>query len=150
MYRTSSPHSIIPLKATTRGAHVSFTRKAFSSSIFFPVCSSGFSFTVTSGFGFRNDVQYSFLIRILTFITDPAPEKYYKGGRRTVKKLFWGRTCDSRIRILLWIRIRILLSSCKNSKKYLDSYYFVTLFYFLSLKNYVNVASKIICRKKLC
>jgi hypothetical protein len=29
------------------------------------------------------------------------------------------------IRILLWIRIRILLSSCKNSKKNLDSYYFV-------------------------
>jgi hypothetical protein len=32
-----------------------------------------------------------------------------------------------------------LLSSCKNSKKNLDSYYFVTLFYFLSLKNDVNV-----------
>jgi hypothetical protein len=31
-------------------------------------------------------------------------------------------------------RIRILLSSCKNSKKNLDSYYFVTLFDFLSLK----------------
>jgi hypothetical protein len=36
------------------------------------------------------------------------------------------------IRILLWIRIRILLSSCKNSQKNLDSYYFVTLFDFLS------------------
>jgi hypothetical protein len=35
--------------------------------------------------------------------------------------------------------LRILLSSCKNSKKNLDSYYFVTLFDFLSLKNYVNV-----------
>jgi hypothetical protein len=34
------------------------------------------------------------------------------------------------------------LSSCKNSKKNLDSYYFVTLFDFLSLKNYVNVPSK--------
>jgi hypothetical protein len=31
---------------------------------------------------------------------------------------------------------------CKNSKKNLDSDYFVTLFDFLSLKNDVNVASK--------
>ncbi len=38
--------------------------------------------------------------------------------------------------------IQILLSSCKNSKKTLDSYYFVTLFDFLSLKNDVNVPSK--------
>jgi hypothetical protein len=30
-------------------------------------------------------------------------------------------------------------SSCKNSKKNLDSYYFVNLFDFLSLKNDVNV-----------
>jgi hypothetical protein len=30
----------------------------------------------------------------------------------------------------------------QNSKKNLDSYYFVTLFDFLSLKNYVNVPSK--------
>jgi hypothetical protein len=36
--------------------------------------------------------------------------------------------------------IRILLSSCKNSKKNLDIYYFFTLFDFLSLKNDVNVA----------
>jgi hypothetical protein len=40
------------------------------------------------------------------------------------------------------IRIRILLSSCKNSRKNLDSYHFVTLFDFLSLKNYVNVPLK--------
>jgi hypothetical protein len=33
-------------------------------------------------------------------------------------------------------------SSCKNSKKNLDSYYYVTLFDFLSLKNDVNVPSK--------
>ena len=32
----------------------------------------------------------------------------------------------------------------------LDSYYFVTLFDFLSLKNYVNVASKRNKEKKLC
>jgi hypothetical protein len=36
---------------------------------------------------------------------------------------------------------RILLSSCKNSKKNLDSYYFVILFDFLSFKNDVNVPS---------
>jgi hypothetical protein len=35
-----------------------------------------------------------------------------------------------------------LLSSCKNSKKNLYSYYFVTLFDFLSLKNDGNVPSK--------
>jgi hypothetical protein len=43
-----------------------------------------------------------------------------------------------------------LLSSCKNSKKSLDSYYFVTLFDFLSLKNDVNVALKSNKQKKLC
>ncbi len=47
-------------------------------------------------------------------------------------------------------RIRILLSSCKNSKKNLDSYYFVTLLDFLSLKNDVNVASKSNKQKKFC
>jgi hypothetical protein len=47
-------------------------------------------------------------------------------------------------------RIRILLSSCKNSKKNLDSYYFVTLFDFLSLKNVINVDSKSNKQKKLC
>ncbi len=52
------------------------------------------------------------------------------------------------IRILLWIRI--LLSSCKTRKKNLDSYYFVTLFYFLSLKNDVNVPSKSNKQIKLC
>jgi hypothetical protein len=47
-----------------------------------------------------------------------------------------GSTC-------FWVsRIRILLSSLKNNKKNLDSHYFVTLFYFLSLKNDVNVPSK--------
>jgi hypothetical protein len=47
------------------------------------------------------------------------------------------------------LRIRILLSSCKNSKKNLDSYYFGTLFDFLSVKNEVNVASKSNKQKKL-
>ncbi len=48
----------------------------------------------------------------------------------------------------LWIRI--VLSSCKNSKKNLGSYYFVTLLDFFSLKSYVNVASKSNKQKKLC
>jgi hypothetical protein len=39
---------------------------------------------------------------------------------------------------------------CKNRKKTLDSYYLVTLFDFLSLKNDVNVASKCNKQKKLC
>ncbi len=46
--------------------------------------------------------------------------------------------------------IWILLSSCKNSKKNLDSYYFVTLFDFLSLKNDADLASKSNKQKKLC
>ncbi len=56
---------------------------------------------------------------------------------------------DPEVWIRLWIRIRILLSSCKNSKKNLDSYYFVTLFDFLSLKNDVNVPSKSNKQKKI-
>jgi hypothetical protein len=51
-------------------------------------------------------------------------------------------------RIRIWIRI--LLSSCKNNKKNLESYYFVTLFDFSSLKNNVNVPSKSNKEKKLC
>jgi hypothetical protein len=38
----------------------------------------------------------------------------------------------------------------QNSKKNFDSYYLVTLFDFLSLKNDVNVASKSNRPKKLC
>ncbi len=38
----------------------------------------------------------------------------------------------------------------QNSKKNLDSYYFVTLFDFLSLKYDVNVPSKSNKQKKLC
>ncbi len=45
---------------------------------------------------------------------------------------------------------QILLSSCKNNKKNLESYYFVTLFDFLSMKNNVNVPSKSNEQKKLC
>ncbi len=42
---------------------------------------------------------------------------------------------------------RILLSSCKNSKKNLYSYCFVTLFDFLSLKNDVMYLQKVTSRK---
>jgi hypothetical protein len=38
----------------------------------------------------------------------------------------------------------------QNNKKNLESYYFVTLFDFLSLKNNVNVPSKSNKQKKLC
>jgi hypothetical protein len=41
-------------------------------------------------------------------------------------------------------------SSCKNSKKNLHSFYFVTLFDFLCLKNDVNVPLKSKKQKKLC
>ena len=41
-----------------------------------------------------------------------------------------------------------LLPPCKNSKKNLDSYYFVTLFDFLSMKKDVNVSSKSNKQKK--
>ncbi len=34
-----------------------------------------------------------------------------------------------------------VLSSCKNNKKNLESYYFLTFFDFLSLKNNVNIPS---------
>jgi hypothetical protein len=77
------------------------------------------------------------------------------GSGSTGSTCFWASRIQIRIhlsevwiRILLWIRI--VLSSCKNSKKSLDSYYFVTLFDFLSLKNYVNVASKSNKQKKFC
>ncbi len=42
----------------------------------------------------------------------------------------------------IWIRIRIPLSSIKNSKKNIDSYCFVTYYVFLSLKNDVTAPSK--------
>ncbi len=38
----------------------------------------------------------------------------------------------------------------QNSKKNLDSFYYVTLFDFLSLKNDVNLPTKSIKQKKLC
>jgi hypothetical protein len=63
-----------------------------------------------------------------------------------------GSTCfwASRIRIRSGSWIRILLSSCKKSKKNLNSYYFVTLFYFLSMENYVNLPSNSNKQKNDC
>ncbi len=75
-------------------------------------------------------------------------------GSRSGSESGSGSTCfwASRIRIHLseiWIRIRIPLSSCKNSKKNLDSYYCATLFDFLSLENYVNVPLNSNMQKKM-
>jgi hypothetical protein len=56
---------------------------------------------------------------------------------------------DPRVFLVSRIRIRTLLSGCKNNKKNLESYYFVTLFDFLSLKNNVKVPSKCNKQKKL-
>ncbi len=60
-------------------------------------------------------------------------------------QMFLGLLDPDRIRQSeVWIRI--LLSSSKNSKKNLDSYYFVTSYCFLSLKNDVNLPSKVISK----
>jgi hypothetical protein len=73
-----------------------------------------------------------------------------------------GPTCGLkavfRIRIHRIHRIHVFFSlpdpdpstSCKNNKKNLESYYFVTLNDFLSLKNNVNVPSKSNKQNKLC
>jgi hypothetical protein len=82
------------------------------------------------------------LKRLPDSVADPDPDPHVFGPPGS------GSTSQIWIRILLWIRI--LPSACKNSKENLDSYYFVTLFEFLSLKNYVNVASKSNEQKKLC
>jgi hypothetical protein len=69
-------------------------------------------------------------------------------------KLMFQRKLMQGIRIILdftkqdpslLVRIRILSSSTKNSKKNLDSYCFVILYDFLSLKNNVNAPSNVIC-----
>ncbi len=62
----------------------------------------------------------------------------------TCFRAFWIRIHLSEIWIRIRLRIRILLSSSKNSKKNLDSYRTVLwlLLDFVSLKNDVNVPSK--------
>ncbi len=54
------------------------------------------------------------------------------------------RICRIHMFSASWIRIRILLSSSKNSKQKLDLW---LLYGFLSLKNYLNIPSKIRSRK---
>jgi hypothetical protein len=68
-----------------------------------------------------------------------------------------GPTCGLKAVFLIRIHVffwppgsGILLSSCKNNKKNLESYYFVTLCDYLSLKNNVNVPSKSNHQNKLC
>jgi hypothetical protein len=67
------------------------------------------------------------------------------GSGYTVSTCIWAswiRIHSSEVWIQIWLRIRIwiLLSSCKNSNKNCDSYYFVTFFHFLYLKKDVNVS----------
>jgi hypothetical protein len=57
-------------------------------------------------------------VKKLLFLTNPAPVF------RIRIRIHWSE---------VWIRI--LLTSCKNSKKNRDSFYFVTLFDFLSSKD---------------
>ncbi len=59
----------------------------------------------------------------------------YSGSRSTGSTCFWAS------------RIRILLSSSKNSKKNLDSYCFVTSFGLLSLKMMLMYLQNVISRK---
>jgi hypothetical protein len=71
-----------------------------------------------------------------------APEGWAATPSPACASRFVWITCPTAINQLpamLRIRIWILLSACKNSTKNLDSYYFVTLFNFLSLKKDVNV-----------
>jgi hypothetical protein len=81
------------------------------------------------------EIKYIILYLVTVPVTVPVP---------LVKKL---RFLRFRFRFRFHNTVRILLSSCKIIKKNLDSCYFVTLFDFLSLKNYVNIASKSISRK---
>jgi hypothetical protein len=72
---------------------------------------------------------------------DPDPDPYWSpastsgSGSGSVKNEYGSET---------------LLSLCKNNKKNLESYCFVSLFDFSSLKNNVNVPSKSNKQKKLC
>ena len=94
----------------------------------------------------KNLNSYRFVTSLWLISGKCTFKKQCSGSGSTASTCFWA----SRIRIHLsevWIRIRILLSSCKNSKKKLDSYYFVTLFAFLSFYH-VNVPSNSNKQKK--
>ncbi len=68
----------------------------------------------------------------------PDPHRKYQccgSGSESGSTCFWASWIRIRIHwseVWIRIRIRILLSSSKNCKKSLDSYFFVTLFDFLS------------------
>jgi hypothetical protein len=76
----------------------------------------------------RNEVNYRIRIGLCTDTNANMKNQCFGSG----STCFWASR----------IRIRILLSSSKNSKKNLDSYCFVTSFELESLKNDVNVPSK--------
>jgi hypothetical protein len=73
-----------------------------------------------------------FVMYFSTLISEqnPEPDKQCCGSGSTC---FWASWIWIRIHLSeVWIRIRILLSSCKkNSKNNLDSYYFVTPLLFI-------------------
>jgi hypothetical protein len=90
-------------------------------------------------------VMIKYLRHTVSSVVDPDPSTCFWASRIRI------RIYLSEVWLRIRLRMRILLSSsCKNSKKNLDSYYFATLFDFLSLKNDVNVPSKSIKQKKLC
>jgi hypothetical protein len=69
-------------------------------------------------------------------------KKEKKSPQKILKKKKIRYICFWPMFLYVWAVLRILQSSSKNCKKNLDSYCFVTFFYFLSLKNDVNVPSK--------
>ncbi len=81
---------------------------------------------------FQAKCQSGFGSRILISVPDPDPRVFWPPGSGSTSQRYGSG------------------SSCKNNKKNLESYYFVTLFDFLSLKNNVNVPSKSNKQKKLC
>ncbi len=77
-------------------------------------------------------------------LLNPNPDPAFQVNPGPDPGSWWPKIEDKKraekiIFFLIKICNLILLSSCKNSKKNLDSFYFVTLFDFLSLKNDVNV-----------
>ncbi len=81
------------------------------------------------------DTENASRIRIHMFLGLPDPDPLVRG-----------MDPDPDLRIL----IRILLSSCKNSKKNLDFFYFVTLFDFFLFEKWYKCTLKTNKQKKLC
>jgi hypothetical protein len=68
-----------------------------------------------------------------TDVLRPQRSEFDELGPASLSQQLYGLVHAAALNISSSLRIRILLSSCKNSKKNLDTYYFVTLFDFLSL-----------------